>query len=273
MRRLNVQFSQIEECIEKALFAVDALPRNPPLKPGELLLLQLVKADADRLNKLGSRIEFALVFDHAERDVGGTMSRAHWPQAGKVWRYILVCRDTVPAIPFSMENLGLGNSYAGQAQCVHVEPEDQAEIRKYFTADLQLPQIREIASPRALLQAIRNYDTVIRLTPRKLSIVAEHQRRLGDPWPGDALKTLYDHKCQVCTHDFKPRYGMPHADTRFINPPARGGSLESRNRLVVCPNHNAIISATNAAFDDVQLAFSYPNGLVERLMLRDHLII
>lgn len=37
MRRLNVQFSQIEECIRKSLFALPGLPRNPPLRKGEPL--------------------------------------------------------------------------------------------------------------------------------------------------------------------------------------------------------------------------------------------
>lgn len=272
MRRLNVQFSQIEECIEKALFAVDGMPRNPPLEPGELLLLQLTAADATRLGKRDARIEFALIFDHAIPDLDGSISRKHWPKAGKTWRYILVCRDTIPAIPFSLETLALKHNYAGQSQCVHINLGDEARIRSYFKADLQLPSIQAIANPRVLLRAIQNYDMVIRLSPGHRANVAEHTRRISDPWPGDALKTLYNHKCQICTHDFLPRYGIAHADTRFIQRIDRGGSLESRNRLVVCPNHNGIIGATHAIFDDVSLSFEYPNGLIEKLMLRDHLI-
>ncbi len=106
MRRLNVQFSQIEECIRTSLFAVEGLPRNPPLKPGEELLLQLVKEDAKGLGKLGSRVEFALLFERAIDDPTGELSRTHWPNAGKTWRYILHCSETVPTIPFSLENLG-----------------------------------------------------------------------------------------------------------------------------------------------------------------------
>src|SRR3712207_7396229 len=61
----------------------------------------------------------------------------------------------------------------------------------------------------------------------------------SDPWLGDALKVLYDHRCQVCTHDFKPRYGVPYADTRFLQPLTDGGEPVSKNVVVVCPNHNA----------------------------------
>jgi hypothetical protein len=242
------------------------------MEPGELLLLQLVKTDAARLSKLDSRVEFALVYDHSERDVTGAISRKHWPRAGKVWRYILVCRDTVPALPFSLEDLPLQGSYAGQTQCAFIAPADEAVIRSYVARDLQLPLVQAVATPRALLHAIRNYDTVLRLSPERVTNVSEHTRRMSDPWPGDALKTLYQHKCQICTQDFVPRYGVPLADTRFINSPASGGSLESKNRLVVCPNHNAIISATRALFDETVLAFDFPNGLTERLVLRDHFL-
>jgi hypothetical protein len=272
MRRLNVQFSQIEECIQKALFAVDALPRNPPLQPGELLLLQLVKADSDRLGKSESRIEFALVFDHAIPDVDGSISRQHWPKAGKAWRHILVCRDTISSIPFSLERLSLSKDYSGQAQCTYIDPADEVLISKYFQPNLALPAIRAIANPRTLLQAIHNYDTVIRLTPNHSVRVSEHNRRLNDPWPGDALKTLYDHKCQICAHDFLPRYGVAHAEIRFIDRPDKGGSLESKNRIVVCPNHNGIISAARARFNALTLSFEYSNGLIERLMLREHFL-
>src|SRR5688572_21881598 len=122
MRRLNVRFSQIEECIQKALFAVNDLPRNPPLRVGERLLLQLVKRDAEKLQKLDSRIEFALVFERVQADLDGTLSRKHWPNAGKVWKHLLVCSETVPAAPFSLEDLRLTKDYAGEGQCVLIDP-------------------------------------------------------------------------------------------------------------------------------------------------------
>lgn len=86
MQRVNVRQSQIRECIEKSLFAVDRLPT---LQTGELLLLQLVKEEARLLGKLHSRIEFALIYDHYEIDHTGAISRQHWPSAGKIWKYIL----------------------------------------------------------------------------------------------------------------------------------------------------------------------------------------
>jgi hypothetical protein len=272
LRRLNVRFTQIEECIRLSLFAVDMLPKNPPLQPGEELLLQLVREDAAGLGKLDSRIEFALIFDHVEEDPTGQISREHWPNAGKTWKYILHCSETVPTIPFSLEKLALSKDYGGQTNPYYIEPQDATRIQPYLKGKAQPTELPELAGVRGLLSAIRNYDMVLRLAPIRTSRVKEYERRLSDPWLGDTLKLLYEHRCQVCVHDFKPRYGEPYADTRFIDPLDRGGEPVSRNVLVICPNHNAITRVTNASFDRQLFAWKYPNGLVEKLTLRDHLL-
>lgn len=272
LRRLNVRFTQIEECIRLSLFAVDALPQNPPLQPGEELLLQLVKADAVDLSKLASRIEFALIFDHVQEDPSGEISRQHWPNAGKVWRFILHCAETVPTVPFSLEQLELSKDYAGQSNAVYIEPSDASRIRPYIKGAGAPAELPSLGGVTGLLAAIRNYDTVVRLSPVRTTRIGEHERRLGDPWLGDALKLLYEHRCQVCLHDFRPKYGEPYADTRFINPLNRGGEPLSRNVVVLCPNHNAIIGMTAAAFDWQGMAWRYPNGLIEKVTLRDHLL-
>jgi hypothetical protein len=272
MRRLNVQFTQIEECIRTSLFAADALPKNPPLEAGEILLLQLVKTDAAHLGKLDSRIEFALVFERAEPDPTGAISLKHWPAAGKSWKYVFHCSRTIPTAPFSLENLSLSRDYGGQTQAIHIAPADELRIRPFIQGTLEARELSYVTNPRTLLQTIRNYDQVARLGPVQTSRVAEYQRRINDPWLGDALKVLYDHRCQVCTHDFRPRWGQAYADTRFVLPLNRGGEPVSSNIVVVCPNHDAIIDAASGVFDREQLAYRFPNGLVERIMLRDHLI-
>ena len=63
MRRLNVRASQIDECIEKSMFAISVRPLNPELQPGELLLLQLVKDEATRLGKLHGRARPVTIAD------------------------------------------------------------------------------------------------------------------------------------------------------------------------------------------------------------------
>lgn len=272
MRRLNVQFTQIEECIRTSLFAVAALPASPSLERGEELLLQLTKEDAEKIGKLDRRVEFALIYDHYGEDVDGSISRAHWPNAGKEWRYILYCSETIPTVPFSLENLHLSKDYAGIQQAVYIVPEDGARIRPYVKGAVEPVELKALAAVDELLGVIRNYDKVVRLSPVRTTRVSEHERRLRDPWLGDALKLLYDHRCQVCVHDFKPRYGVPYADTRFLTPIEEGGELTSRNTIVLCPNHNAIVGVTRPTFDQRLLAFRFSNGLIEKLTLRDHLL-
>jgi hypothetical protein len=272
MRRLNVQFSQIEECITRSMFALPALPRTPPLLKGEELLLQLVLTDARRLGKEDGRIEFALIFDHVETDPSGAISRKHWPDAGRVWPYIIHCSETVPTIPFSLERLGLSKNYSGQMNPVYIDPSDEARIRPYLKGGTAPIELWSVASVTDLLRAIRNYDQIVRLSPPHLAKVRAHDRRVPDPWLPDTLKRFYNHRCQICTHDFEPRYGVPFADTRQIKRTA-GRRPVSEDLVVVCPNHNAIIGATEARFDRRSLAFEYPNGLTERLVLREHLLV
>jgi hypothetical protein len=271
MRRLNVQFSQIEECIRTSLFAVSTLPANPPLEKGEELLLQLVLQDARPMGKEDSRIDFALIFDHVEEDATGEVSRRHWPDAGRTWRYILHCSETIPTIPFSLERLGLSRKYGGQANPAYIEPVDEAKVRPFLKGGTAPAELWNVASVEELLRTIRNYDQVLRLSPIRHSEVREHTRRVPDPWLPDALKRFYNHRCQVCVHDFEPRYGLPYADVRIVE--RRPGSPPvSRDIVVLCPNHNAIVGATEARFDRRELAFRFPNGLIERVTLRDHLL-
>ncbi len=122
MQRLNVRQSQIRECIEKSLFAVDL---KPHFLPGEILLLQLVKSEALALGKLHSRIEFALTYDHYEKDHTGEISRRHWPLAGKSWKYILFCSGTIPTIPFSLEDLPLSADYGSRTNPRMISPADE----------------------------------------------------------------------------------------------------------------------------------------------------
>lgn len=272
MRRLNVQFSQIEECIRTSMFAVDTLPANPPLERGEVLLLQLVKADAQRLGLLDRRIQFALIFDRAQTDTTGAISREHWPAADKTWKYTLFCSRTIACIPFSLEALELSRDYGGQTNPMYIQPEHEVKIRPFLQGEVEPGRLLELTSVEGLLSAIRNYDKIVTLEPRQPVIVREHERRLSDPWLGNALKQLYDHQCQICLHDFKPRYQTPYADTRFLRPLDQGGTPVSRNIVVLCPNHRAIIGAARAEYRPREMAFHYPNGVVEKVRLRDHLL-
>src|SRR5260370_42680294 len=84
----------------KRLFAINFKPQKPELQKGELLLLQLVKNEANRYGKLHGRIEFALEFDHFEEDRDGSISRKHWPSERRRWRWIVHCSSIKHVAPF-----------------------------------------------------------------------------------------------------------------------------------------------------------------------------
>ena len=131
MYRLNVAAEQIEECINKGMFA---LSFKPQIKEGEILLLQLKKNDWKQQGANGGRIQHALVFQRCEFDEGGLISRAHWPNAGKVWSWILYSSAVLDVIPFSLEDLPLKREshYQAQANPVQIDTEDEKIIAPFI---------------------------------------------------------------------------------------------------------------------------------------------
>lgn len=280
MRRLNVKHTQIGECIKKSLFGLSKMPRNPELQPGELLLLQLEKHEAELLGKLESRIDFALVFDRLEHDPNGTISRSHWPHAIRTWPYIVHCSATVPTVPFSLELLNLSRDYGGQQNARYIVPEDERIILRYLQwgfGDAPEPerqavppsQLAQTFGPGRTLEAIYNHDRIITLRrPARRTVTVQRFERNHSLAEG--LKSYYEHRCQICVYDFRPVYGVQVADTHHIHYLREGGPDVSGNIVVVCPNHHRVIHATNSHFDRRTLTYEYPNGLREPLTLTDH---
>lgn len=271
MQRLNVRQSQIRACIEKSMFAVDRMPSNPPLYKGEVLLLQLVKQEARDLEKLHSRIEFALIFDHYEIDHTGEISQYHWPVAGKKWKYILFCSETIPTVPFSLEDLLLPSDYAGQTNPRAISPADELLILPYIWGKISGYELRDTFGPKLVREAIANYDTtVLRKEPRKI-MIPEHEEYYRDQLLSESLKSIYDHRCQICGMNFRVKYDEPFAETHHIRPLSEHGLDVGENVIVICPNHHRIVHKTKPTFERSKLLYSYPNGLKERLILPDHL--
>jgi len=267
VQRLNVKQSQIRECIEKSLFAVNQVPY---FHKGEILLLQLVKAEALAFGKLHARIEFALVYDHYEVDYTGDISRYHWPSGEKTWKYILFCSKTIPTIPFSLEDLPLSADYGGQTNPRTIRPEDEQKMFPYIWGRMTGYDLRDEFGPGLVKEAIVNYDVIVeKEKPRKI-VIPEHEEYYRDPLLAESLKSIYDHRCQVCGMNFKINYNEPFAETHHIHSLSAGGADVSKNIIVTCPNHHRIIHKTNAEFDRAKLLYKYPNGLEERLVLADH---
>lgn len=281
MRRLNVREAQIDECIRESMFALSENPRNPSLQPGEPLLLQLVMTDARRLGMIHRRINFALIFDRIERDHDGSISRKHWPNEGRTWKWIVYGTMTVPTIPFSLEDLDLNRSYSGQDNARHIDPADQTQVQPLLLWSLaQTPdRYRQIVAPTDMaqmfgqektLEGVFNHDRIALLEPtRRERFLREEPLR--NEWLAESLKSYYSNRCQVCGNDFEPRYGASYSESHHIQYLGVGGPDISGNIVVLCPNHHRIVHTTNAEFDRSLLAYRYPNGLREPLLLPDHL--
>jgi len=281
--RLNVKVTQIGECIHSRKFAVDSRPRNPEMQKGDILLLQMVLVDARRVGKQSQRIEYALIFDHFEEDYSGTMSSSYWPDAGKTWRWILHCSDIVQTIPFSLENLSLSTSYAGQTNPVRINESDALKIMQYLVRykEQSLNEIGDrmqrvfdnnLLPENSLWDFINNNDRIVESAPDKIvwETVPEHKIIKRNAELPFALKHLYNFTCQVCEKEFKKDYGVPYSETHHIVWLSRGGVDHSNNLIVVCPNHHRIIHESYPVFDRKKLAFMYRNGREEHLKLTSH---
>ncbi|HPL68004.1 MAG TPA: HNH endonuclease [Smithellaceae bacterium] len=267
MQRLNVKQAQIRECIERSLFAVNI---RPNYRTGEILLLQLVKDEARNLGKLNSRIEFALIYSHYEIDHSGEISRRHWPNAGKKWHYILICSETIPVVPFSLERLSLRRSYAGQTNPIAIDREDEKLILPYIWGKRTGYELRDTFGPSLVRDTLLNYDVIAhKQKPHKI-IIPEHEEYYRSPFLSESLKALYDHRCQICGMNFRIKYDEPFSETHHVDPLSDGGLDTAGNIVVICPNHHRIIHKTNPCFNRTRLLYKYPNGLEERLVLADH---
>ncbi len=285
MRRLNVREAQIDACIRNGMFALYQRPRNPELFQGELLLLQLTVVDASRQRARDKRINFALVFDRIEPDPTGEISRHYWPGEDRVWPWIVYASATVPTVPFSLEELDLSRSYDGQTNAFLIRDQDENKVAPYIQWSLAQAAVRydlseQVIEPRRLveefgrdraLEAIFNHDRVeiLTATQREKELVARFVRKDG---LADALKSYYDHRCQICEKNFVPRYGERVAESHHIQYLRDGGFDVSGNMVVLCPDHHRVVHATHAQFDRQELRFTYPNGLQEKLALSGHLV-
>jgi len=88
---------------------------------------------------------------------------------------------------------------------------------------------------------------------------------------GDSLKSLYDYRCQLCGKNVGEIYNTDIVETHHIQPFAKSLNNDADNQMIICPNHHSIIHTANPIFDYKKLAFLYPNGYEETVVLNRHL--
>lgn len=88
---------------------------------------------------------------------------------------------------------------------------------------------------------------------------------------GDNLKLLYDYHCQICGAQIGDKYDSHVVEAHHIDYFIKSFNNDSKNQLIVCPNHHSIIHDVNPIFDRKKLIYIYSNGYKEGLKINKHL--
>ena len=95
--------------------------------------------------------------------------------------------------------------------------------------------------------------------------------RLLDRSIGDSLKQLYDFRCQMTGEKIGERFGVNVVEAHHIIPFTVSMNNDTSNIIILSPNYHRIIHKAKPQFNREQLAFVYPNGLMEKVKLNKHL--
>ena len=88
---------------------------------------------------------------------------------------------------------------------------------------------------------------------------------------GDSLKHLYDYRCQMTGDKIGESYGTMVVEAHHIIPFTESMNNDTSNIIILSPNYHRIIHKAKPLFNRKQLAFVYPNGLMEKVKLNKHL--
>lgn len=85
------------------------------------------------------------------------------------------------------------------------------------------------------------------------------------------LKLLYEYRCQICGRIVGREYDCHCAEAHHIDYFIDSMNSDSKNQMILCPEHHSIIHDANPVFDRRKLVFNYDNGFTEGLMFNKHL--
>jgi len=164
--------------------------------------------------------------------------------------------------------------------------EDKKEFLAIYTTEYQDTYIvecitrDEVSEARKLLlhEKEQNYETSLNYpetdptaTIKEVQLLTKI-RKLNRAI-GDALKMLYDFKCQICGDDFGKRFDAHIVEAHHIDPFVTSLNNDAANQIIICPNHHKVIHQAEPVFDRDKLLFVYQNGVEERLLLNRHLSV
>ena len=88
---------------------------------------------------------------------------------------------------------------------------------------------------------------------------------------GDSLKRLYNFRCQMTGEKVGEPYDAMVIEAHHIIPFTESMNNDTSNIIVISPSYHRIIHKAKPIFDRNDLAFRFPNGLIEKIKIDKHL--
>lgn len=88
---------------------------------------------------------------------------------------------------------------------------------------------------------------------------------------GDTLKKFYDYRCQLTGERIGEQYSAHVVEAHHIVPFTESLNNDASNIIIINPTFHRIIHKAKPDFDNTTFSFKFPNGVVEKLKLTDHL--
>lgn len=126
-----------------------------------------------------------------------------------------------------------------------------------------------LAGDEAAVAALMRDEDPGLAADRRQYLMTEAIRR--DRQHVEALRDLYDGRCQICEWAPRMRYGTDVCEGHHVRWLSRGGQDDLSNMVLVCPNHHRVLHRVDAPFDFAVGGFRIGLG-VERLTLTEHCI-
>lgn len=140
---------------------------------------------------------------------------------------------------------------------------------EYFTQDEEIAlktdilKIPEGTFETLSLDSLKDENTGFSQAIRKI-------RKL-DKSIGDTLKKFYDYRCQLTGERIGEPYGAHVVEAHHIVPFTESLNNDASNIIIINPTFHRIIHKAKPEFDNATFSFKFPNGVVEKLKLTDHL--
>jgi len=147
-------------------------------------------------------------------------------------------------------------------------------IENVFYADCITNQQKSLVHKEIQKMDEFDFETFMPLTDDTATIQEQtgFQRiRHLDRSIGDSLKQLYDYRCQMTGERIGDKYGAVVVEAHHLLPFTQSMNNDSSNIIIISPNYHRIIHSAKPEWDSNNLAFTFPNGLIEKVNINYHL--